>query len=120
MTDADTKITVVTLLKKRPDMTLRDFIDYYETHHKVIGEKYLSDHACGYRRTFLTPFPGKDVPSPDYDVVMEIDFPNQPALEATFARLQTPEAQAEIVADEEKLFDRSKTCSFIAERYTSF
>jgi len=118
---ADEKITVVTLLKKRDGMSLREFIEYYETYHKVIGEKYLSEHASGYRRTFLTPFPGRDDGSaPDYDVVMEIEFPNQAAFDATFAVLQTPEAQAEIVPDEEKLFDRTKTCSFIAERYTSF
>ncbi|MEM1020309.1 MAG: EthD domain-containing protein [Pseudomonadota bacterium] len=120
MTEDNAEIKVVTLLKRRDGMSLRDFIHHYETVHKVIGDKYLSHHACGYRRTFLTPMPGSDPEArPDYDVVMEIDFPNQTAFEKTFALLGTPDAQAEIVADEEKLFDRSKTCSFIAERYES-
>ena len=47
----------ITLLKRRPGTTMAEFIDYYETHHRVIGEKYLRGHATRYVRRFLHPFP---------------------------------------------------------------
>ena len=35
-------IKVVTLLFKRPDLSAEEFRDYYESHHRFLGEKYLS------------------------------------------------------------------------------
>lgn len=119
---ASTPLRVITLLKRRADLSLDAFIAHYEDHHRVIGEKYLRGKAIGYRRKFLrpmaTPAAGEDAGSP-FDVVMEIDFADAATMASTFASLQTPEAQAEIVADEERLFDRSQTCSFIEELHVS-
>ena len=38
-------------------MTVAEFRAYYETHHRVIGEKYLSGFASRYMRRFITPSP---------------------------------------------------------------
>jgi hypothetical protein len=38
-------ITLVTLLKRREGMNKADFIAYYETHHRKIGEKVLRSYA---------------------------------------------------------------------------
>lgn len=43
-------IKVVTTLKKKAGMSTDDFRAYYETHHRLIGEKYLSGYATRYVR----------------------------------------------------------------------
>ena len=43
---------------------------------------------------------------------MEVWFHDQGLLQEAMAVMATPEAQAEIIADEERLFDRGKTVSF--------
>ena len=45
-------IKVVTLLFKRPELTAEAFRDYYELHHRLLGEKYLSPHALKYVRRY--------------------------------------------------------------------
>ena len=116
-------IKVVTLLKRKPGMSMEDFIHHYETRHSKIGEKYLSAHAVRYVRRYLRPLPDSIMPKkmedPYYDAVMEIWYPDLSALEASFAGLSTPEAQAEIVEDEAKLFDRSRIHSYVVEEYES-
>ena len=49
----------------------------------------------------------KDLPM-DYDVVLEIDFPDGATRDACFAAIGEPQTLAMIVEDEEKLFDRSR------------
>ncbi|MEL0138427.1 MAG: EthD domain-containing protein [Halieaceae bacterium] len=114
-------IKVVTLLSKKPGMTREAFIDHYETHHRKIGEKYLSGYAVKYFRRYLTPaeagaYAGAALP---FDVLMEIWFPDQSTMDEAMTALMTEEAQAEIVADEERLFDRSKIKSFTVEEFES-
>ena len=41
-------IKVVTLLTRKPGMSREAFIEHYETHHRKIGEKYLSGFAVKY------------------------------------------------------------------------
>jgi hypothetical protein len=104
-------IKLITLLKRRPGMSKQDFIAYYEQHHRLIGEKVLSGYATDYFRRFIEPTDGIDEDQ-DFDVVMEIWFPNEATRAACFARIGQPELMAEIVADEERLFDRSRIRSF--------
>ena len=35
-------IKTIALLKRRPGMTVAEFREHYETHHRRIGEKYFS------------------------------------------------------------------------------
>lgn len=121
--ERDTTIKLVTLLRRKDGMTLDEFKDYYESVHARIGEKYLAPHASRYFRRFLHPVPGsstsEDSPERTYDVVMEIWFPDQAAFDAAFRDLGTAEAQAEIVADELKLFDREYIHSYIVDEHES-
>lgn len=115
-------IKMINLLKRNPELSLEEFIDYYENVHRKIGEKYLSKFAVKYIRRFLRPVPESIYPAEmvrNYDVVMEIWFPDQKALEDCFAVLMKEEVQAEIVADEEKLFDRNNMHFYITEEYES-
>ena len=121
--EPDTTIKLVTLLRRKDGMTLDEFKAYYESIHARIGEKYLAPHASRYFRRYLHPVPGssasEDAPERTYDVVMEIWFPDQAAFDAAFRDLGTAEAQAEIVADELKLFERDYIHGYIVDEHES-
>ena len=114
-------IKVVTLLTRKPGMSREAFIEHYETHHRKIGEKYLSGFAVKYQRRYLQSagFREQEGDEPPFDVLMEIWYPDQDTLDAALAALSTDEAQAEIIADEERLFDRDLIRSYTVEEYES-
>ncbi len=94
-------------MKRRPGMTIEEFREYYESTHRLIGEKYLSGYADKYMRRFTNPTVDRDgeLRDPEYDVILEIWYPDRETMDACGQRLSEPEVQAEIRADEEKLFD---------------
>ncbi len=109
-------IKTVALLKRRQGMSTEEFRAYYESTHRVIGERYLGGYALKYMRRFLNP---RSDPATatfgtdgDFDVIMEIWYPDQETYEAVGKRLAEPDAVAEILADELKLFDREKNRFF--------
>jgi len=114
-------IKLVTLLTKKPGLSRAEFIEHYETHHRKIGEKYLGGFAVKYQRRYLQSagFRGQEGDAPPFDVLMEIWYPDQDALNRALAVLSTEEAQAEIAADEERLFDRDLIRSYTVEEYES-
>ncbi len=103
------------LLKRRPGMSMPEFINYYENVHT----KFIR-HAVGirrYMRRYVTPVmippevmvpPDMEGQELDIDVVMEMWFDDSAAFEAAAASLYSPEIGPLLRADEEKLFDRSK------------
>jgi EthD domain len=111
-------VTVVTLLKRRPGMTKADFIAYYEASHRVIGEQVLRGYATRYVRRFLFPTDGVETEH-DPDVLTEITFSDEVTRAACFAAMADPAIMAMIVADEEKLFDRSRIKTFEVEERDS-
>lgn len=111
-------ITLITLLKRREGMSKGDFITYYEAYHRRIGEKVLGGFATRYVRRFLHPTDGEDQHE-DPDVVLEIDFPDEATHDACFAAMADEETMAEIMADEEKLFDRSRIRTFTVQEHSS-
>ena len=114
-------IKFVTLLTRKPGMSREAFIEHYETHHRIIGEKYLSGFATKYQRRYMQSagFRDQEGDAPPFDVLMEIWYPDQEALNGALAVLSTEEAQAEIAADEERLFDRKLIRSYTVEEYES-
>lgn len=111
-------VTVVTLLKRRQGMSREDFRAYYENTHRRIGEQVLGGYATRYVRRYLTPTDGVDQDF-DFDVVMEIDFPDEAVRDACMASLGAPDTLAMIVEDEEKLFDRSRIRTFSVTEHAS-
>lgn len=97
-------IKQLVLLKKRDDLTVEAFRNYYETHHRLIGEKYLNAHVARYVRRYLETPPGMAAEAMPYHVVTEMWFESEAKRDACYAGLRAPEAQAEILADEAKLF----------------
>jgi hypothetical protein len=51
--------------------------------------------------------------------VLEIDFPDQQTCDACFAAMADPATMAEIIEDEERLFDRARMRTFRVERHVS-
>jgi uncharacterized protein (TIGR02118 family) len=111
-------IKVVTLLFKRPDLSAEEFRHYYESHHRFLGEKYLSPHALKYMRRYPI-LAGDGAETPGFDVMMEVWFDNYYSMEAAMADMSTEAAQRELAEDEEQLFDRERTQSFIVDECES-
>lgn len=89
----------ICFFRKRPDMTMDEFIDYYENHHSKLGQKIGKSsmpNAVRYVRRYLTPVKNPvtgAIHDPGYDCVMEIwwnsreDFENSQAIVSDPARL---------------------------------
>ena len=109
-------IKTVGLLKRRKGMSTEEFRAYYESTHRVIGEKYLGGHAVKYMRRCLNPASDPAAatfgPDGDFDAILEIWYPDRETHEAVAKRLSEPEAAAEVLADELKLFDRPRNRFF--------
>lgn len=115
-------IKLVTLMRRKPGLGMDEFQDRYENGHRLIGERYLRGHASRYVRRFLHPVgtPGHATPlQADYDVLMEIWFPDQAAFDAAMAAISAPAAAREIAEDEARLFDRDSLRSFTVEEFES-
>ncbi len=114
-------IKLITLLTRKPGLSRHAFIEHYETRHKAIGEKYLSGFAAKYQRRYIDApdEAGQSGSERAFDVLLEIWFPDQVTMDAAMKLIASEVAQAEIVADEERLFDRDKTRSYVVEEYES-
>ncbi|MFN2328400.1 MAG: EthD domain-containing protein [Chromatocurvus sp.] len=102
-------LKTITLLKRRPGLSVADFRDYYESKHVLLGVKYTQPEALRYTRRYLTTAEGAGAGEPRFDVAMELWFADRESLDRVLERLQQPDIAAEIAADEEALFDRQQT-----------
>jgi EthD domain len=106
---------LITLLKRRPTLSREAFIDYYESTHVKIANKYMNGRATRYFRRYLqpvtNPLTGESI-EPDFDVLTEVWFADRAAFEAAMVVFASPEVAVEIAWDEEHLFDRAKNRLF--------
>ena len=102
---------VLIFLKRRPDMSLETFRDYYENVHAKLGEKY----AIGLRRyvrRYVQPLPREltgTADEMDFDVITELWFDDRAIFEKVIEFAPRGALPADVLADEERLFDRAKT-----------
>ena len=108
-------------MKRRPGMSVAEFREYYESRHRLIGEKYLRGYAVKYMRRFTNPTVDRDseLRDPEYDVFMEIWYPDEATMAACSKALSTPEVRDEIAEDEAKLFDLRHMRSYIVDEHVS-
>jgi len=114
-------IKLVMPMKRRPGMSIPEFREYYETKHRLIGEKYLRGFAEKYMRRFTNPLMDRDgvMRDPEYDVFLEIWYPDQQTLEACGKKLSDPVVAQEIREDEEKIFDMRFMRSYLVDESVS-
>ncbi|MBT4161195.1 MAG: EthD domain-containing protein [Gammaproteobacteria bacterium] len=114
-------IKLVMPMKRRPGMSIPEFREYYETKHRVIGEKYLKGFATRYLRRFLDPLPDREgnLSDPEYDVILEIWYPDEETYRACGVKLSEPAVVKEIKEDEEKLFDLRTMRSYLVDECES-
>lgn len=103
-------------------MSMKEFVDYYESTHSKIGEKYLRGNAVKYIRRYLTPMPNPfsgEIQESEYDAVMEMWFQDQDQFRTAMAGFLVPEVADLVRKDEEQLFERSQIRLFTVEERES-
>lgn len=101
---------VLIFLKRRPGMSLAAFRDYYETVHSKLGEKY-SGAVRRYVRRYVQPLADISGKAEEmaFDVITELWFDDRAILDRVVAISSKGQLAAEVIEDEKRLFDRSKT-----------
>ncbi len=97
--------------RKRADMTMDEFMDYYENQHSQLSKKMGAapaiPGAVRYVRRYLVPEKNPitgEVHDPGYDCVMEIWWNSREDFERSQAIISDPARLPMTKADEEKLF----------------
>jgi hypothetical protein len=103
---------VVIFLKRKPGMSIAEFREYYETVHRRKAEKYTSPSMIRYVRRYVEPVPNLETGQSgelDFDVMTEMWFDNAAHAQGVLKIAETMGFPPDIVADEENVFDRTKT-----------
>lgn len=106
-------VKIMVLLKRKPGLSMAEFVERYEAEHAPLIARLITG-TVHYERHYLTPMVhvalGDTAPEPEFDVVTEVRYPSEEAYAAQQRYLKEhPEVLKEIAADEERLFDRSKS-----------
>ena len=107
-------------LTKKQGMETLDFIDYYENKHLPLI-RTLAPIPLVYRRRFLTRGDqlNKDDGALDFDVVTELGFTDRAAYISWRSQVYGPVHGEQVIADEAKFLDRSRTRSCVVEEYVT-
>jgi hypothetical protein len=104
---------IVSLLKRKPGLTMDEFIEHYENVHSKIGERFMGKWVTHYSRRYLRPIKHPLVngtihqSEADYDVIMELWFESREGFDEANSSF-SPDDLALIIDDEERFLDRSK------------
>ena len=101
----------ICFFRKRADMTLEEFLDYYENQHsqlsKRAGRSPSIPNATRYVRRYLTPERNPvtgEVIDPGFDCIMEIWWNSREDFERSQAIIGSPDRLPAIKEDEARLF----------------
>ena len=115
----------ICFFRKRSDMTMEQFMDYYENQHSQLAKKIGKPgipNALRYVRRYLTPEKNPltgEVIHPGYDCIMEIWWNSREDFEAAMQGLGNPEHLAARLADERKVFATNSNPVCTVEEYDS-
>lgn len=107
---ADQIFKVLIFLKRRPGLSIAEFRDYYENIHAKLCEKYAAG-SLGYMRRYVDPAPDPvtgEVVEFDFDVITELWFGSKAVADKVVEVGSSGKMPAEVIEDEERVFDRSK------------
>jgi hypothetical protein len=109
-TASKTQYKMLILIKRRPGTSLEEFRDHYEQRHsKFAVEVAAAVGMSRYTRRYLQPISGGEF---DYDVLTECWFDDRAKFEMVVASMAKGQLSPEIVADEQRFMDRTKTRFF--------
>jgi hypothetical protein len=114
-------IKLIMLLKRRPDLSMEEFIDRYENRHAKLAEPHIRKSACRYVRRYLHQVPDPvlgDMPEPEFDVISEIWFEGEMRPPGSGGE-DGDESWQTLMADEPNLFDMSRRRFFVVEECES-
>jgi EthD domain len=101
----------ICFFRKHPDMTMAEFMDYYENQHSRLSERMGRSpsipNAVRYVRRYLVPETNPvtgQVIDPGFDCIMEIWWNSRADFEQSQRLIASPERLPSIQADEAKLF----------------
>lgn len=100
---------ILLFMKRRPDLTMAQFRDYYENHHAPLCAKYSSG-LSRYVRRYIEPQSHPETGTweePTFDVITELWFEDEAIFKGTLSYLTTALMPEDVIADEKNLFDRS-------------
>ena len=106
---------ILLFLKRRPGMSVEAFREYYESTHVKLCEKYAVG-ALRYVRRFLDPVGGEEMP---FDVITEVWLADKAVFDAVCEFTAKNEPPPEVLEDELRLFDRSKSRTATVVEYES-
>ncbi len=119
-------IKQVVFLKKRDDISMEEFMDYYENQHsqlaRKMGAKPSLPNAQRYVRRYVTPEANPltgEVIHPGYDCIMEIWWNTRADFEAAMKGLSDPAMLQHRLDDELKLFASNSNPVVTVEEFDS-
>lgn len=114
-------VKVMCLLKRKPGLSLEEFIYYYENNHVPLILRLLPYHA-DYRRNYVQQggeLSTMDGQPSDYDVITEASFATQEDFDRFCLEAAKPELREMVIADELNFIDRENLRFFIVDEHTS-
>ena len=112
------------LMKRKAGMSMDDFTRHFETRHVKLAEPYYRDAAVRYLRRYIQPMVNPlsgDTPEPEFDLLVEIWFPDQERWESAMSALARPEIAGALREDASRCLDGSKMLFFtVVEQESDF
>ena len=111
---------VMAFLTKKQDIDTQTFIDHYEKKHIPLICS-LAPSPVVYKRRYLVRDDRltREGGVVDFDVVIELGFPDRDAFLAWMAKLSATGAGEQVAADEARFLDRSRTRAYVFEEYVT-
>ncbi len=116
---------VMWLMKRKEGTSMQDFIEYYESHHAVLGAKLFQDNnlkPLKYVRKYLHPMSDPiaeedNAREPEYDVAMEMWFESRGDFDRLVEFSMQDAVSEMIIADEQRFLNREQKAVFILEEH---
>jgi uncharacterized protein (TIGR02118 family) len=109
-------IKVLVFIRKRPDLDLAAFRDYYERKHAPLVNRLLPFYQ-EYNRNYLETAFRPDQAGVDFDVVTELVFASRDDHEAWRAALADPAVLEQIRNDERNFLDQGSTRMWVVDEH---
>ncbi|MGX1701953.1 EthD domain-containing protein [Microbacterium sp. NPDC055357] len=116
---------IVSLMRRREGMTRDEFRTYYETVHVPLITRLVPGWV-DYRRNYVVDQSHRTAHQPteraldtSVDVITEMTFSDETGYRRAVDALSDASTAAVISADEERLFDRSLTRTFVVDEFSS-